>query len=340
MKYFYYSLAPLFVFLFSWSCEKANKPVEILSLTASDSTIDAGSSIDLICEATDSDGDDLVYSWDSYSGNIESSGNTAVWTAPQEPGIYFISCWVTDDFGTSDAATIAITVEPANSVSIKGQVTNAVNRNPIPDVTVTISGRTTTTDQNGDYEIIFVQEGEHPTFGEAYGFCTYEGNINIPENFGQQNFIYNFSMSPIPGEGETRLLLNWGQKPGDLDSHLLTPNIEGQNYHISYSNRGNASSAPYATLDTDDVNGYGPETITIKQSFPGTYVYYIYQYSSDSNLPSSDAVIQIYNSPDCNAITVKVPTGGNGRYWHVCNINGETGAINVINEILDSEPNR
>ena len=159
MKYFYYSLAPLFVFLFSWSCEKANKPVEILSLTASDSTIDAGSSIDLICEATDSDGDDLVYSWDSYSGNIESSGNTAVWTAPQEPGIYFISCWVTDDFGTSDAATIAITVEPANSVSIKGQVTNAVNRNPIPDVTVTISGRSTTTDQNGDYEIIFVQEG-------------------------------------------------------------------------------------------------------------------------------------------------------------------------------------
>ena len=340
MKYFYYSFSFLIIFLFFSSCEKANKPVQILSLTASDSVVDAGSEIDLICEATDSDGDDIVYSWDSYSGTIKSTGNTAVWTAPLEPGVYFISCWVTDDFGTSDAETIAIIVEPANSVRIIGQVTNAINRNPISNVTVTISDRTTTTDQNGDYEIIFVQEGEHPTIGEVYGFCEYKGSITIPENFGQENFVYNFSMSPIPEEGETRLVLNWGSQPGDLDSHLLTPEIEGQNYHISYSNRGSANSAPYATLDTDDVNGYGPETITIKQSFSGTYVYYIYQYSSDSNFPSSNAVIQIYNSPDCNAVTVKVPTGGTGRYWHVCNINGETGSVTVINEILDSAPSQ
>ena len=78
-----------------------------------------------------------------------------------------------------------------------------------------------------------------------------------------------FATIKLPS-GETRLVLNWGSQPGDLDSHLLTPEIEGQNYHISYSNRGSANSAPYATLDTDDVNGYGPETITIKQSFSGT----------------------------------------------------------------------
>ena len=84
-------------------------------------------------------------------------------------------------------------------------------------------------------------------------------------------------MSPIPEPGEIRMVLNWGENPHDLDSHLKTPQINGQEYHIMYSNRGSSESIPFVTLDVDDTNGYGPETITIKQAYDGTYLYYIYK---------------------------------------------------------------
>ena len=105
-----------------------------------------------------------------------------------------------------------------------------------------------------------------------------------------------------------------------------------------YSERGSATSPPYATLDIDKVDGYGPETVTIKQSFSGTYIYYIYQYSSAGSLTSSGGTIQIFNSPDCDGETFQVPNQGNGRYWYVCNIDGDSGDITVINQIQDSEP--
>ena len=145
-------------------------------------------------------------------------------------------------------------------------------------------------------------------------------------------------MSPIPEPGEIRMVLNWGENPRDLDSHLKTPQINGQRYHIMYSNRGSSESIPFVTLDVDDTDGYGPETITIKQAYNGTYLYYIYKYSSNGTFSESGASIQIFNSPDCDGERIQVPIEGSGRYWYVCDINGEDGTINVINQVQNSEP--
>ena len=145
-------------------------------------------------------------------------------------------------------------------------------------------------------------------------------------------------MSPIPEPGEIRMVLNWGENPSDLDSHLKTPQINGQRYHIMYSNRGSSNSNPFVTLDVDDTDGYGPETITIKQTFSGTYLYYIYQYSSTGNFSESGASIQIFNSPNCDGERIQIPIEGSGRYWYVCDINGDDGTINVINRVQNSEP--
>ena len=65
-----------------------------------------------------------------------------------------------------------------------------------------------------------------------------------------------------------------------MDSHLITPEIDSLNYHISYSERGSSDSAPFVVLDVDDVDGFGPETITIKKLENGTYSYYVHQYSN------------------------------------------------------------
>ncbi len=97
-----------------------NGPVEILSLNASDSLVEAGGLLSLKCVAQDEDKDPLAYSWESSSGSFSVIKDSAVWTAPMEFGIYFISCRVTDNYGASDVATVTINVNPSSPVPVNG----------------------------------------------------------------------------------------------------------------------------------------------------------------------------------------------------------------------------
>ena len=323
--------------LFMWACENSGN--EILSLTASDSLVVAGGSVLLVCTATDEDGDNLSYIWKCASGTLAPSGNRATWVAPLKSGIYFISCTVVDGAGASDAATIAIEVIPVSGFGVSGKVLNAVDRSPIANVSVTISGQTGTTDTDGNYTILNVGPGDHDVAGASDGFCPFSAPLTIPDGYEDEFFTYNFSMSPMLEGEQIRMVLNWGATPNDLDSHLLTPEIEGNTHHIFYSNTGSYTAVPYAKLDTDDTNGYGPETITINQLFAGTYTYYIKNYSGGSSgLENSNAVVQIYSGESCTSNIIEVPTDTNGLFWYVCDIDGATGDITVVNQIQSSAP--
>ena len=325
--------------LFMWACENSGN--EILELTASDSLVVGGGSVSLLCIAADDDGDDLSYIWKCASGTLAPSGNRATWVAPFKRGIYFISCTVVDGAGASDAATIAIEVIPISGVGVSGKVLNAVDRSPIANVLVTISGQTGTTDTYGNYTIFNVSPGNYDVAGASDGFCPFSAPFTIPDGYEDESFTYNFSMSPMLEGEQIRMVLNWGATPNDLDSHLLTPEIEGSTYHIYYPDlsQGSYTEAPYAKLDTDDTNGYGPETITINQLFAGTYTYYVKNFGgSNSGLKNSNAVVQIYSGESCASNIIEVPTDTNGLFWHVCNIDGTTGDITVVNQIQSSAP--
>jgi hypothetical protein len=140
--------------------------------------------------------------------------------------------------------------------------------------------------------------------------------------------------------------LTWGQNPSDLDSHLWTP-LFGTSYydsalaHICYYRRGSSGQAPYADLDVDDVNSYGPERVTIYQNFPGTYVYAVHHYSGSGTFNSSgakvnllkpDGTVQIFDAPP------DVAGVGYDWYWHVCQIDGQTGAVTPINTYSQNPP--
>ena len=55
----------------------------------------------------------LSYSWFAADGDIvsENENATAPWTAPEDLGIYNISCSVSDQYNGLDIATIEVTVE-------------------------------------------------------------------------------------------------------------------------------------------------------------------------------------------------------------------------------------
>ena len=115
MKNFYLRCILFLLLIISWRCSRDNGSVEILSLNASSSLIEAGGYLSLYCIAKDQDKDPLVYSWESSSGSFAVNNDSAVWTAPMEYGMYFISCRVTDNYGSSDVETVRIIVNASGS---------------------------------------------------------------------------------------------------------------------------------------------------------------------------------------------------------------------------------
>lgn len=262
---------------------------------------------------------------------------------------------------TTSIAQLKKSTREGNTLS--GKVTNAINGQAVEGAVVEIDELSATTDAEGNYSIENVPAGSvtanfmaTPTNGEsplnvqftdlststsqlvkcsATDFITYNNNqVNIPEG---SNVTLNISLSPTVPEGGMRFVLNWGENPSDLDSHLRTPEIEGNLYHVYYEFPGNETTAPYATTDFDVESGFGPETITIYDFFSGDYHYYVQHYIGLGELSTSEAVVQIYNETGL-IHTIQVPTTGTGAFWHIGTIDGTTKEVTIVNTIQTTEP--
>jgi PKD repeat protein/uncharacterized protein YfaP (DUF2135 family) len=308
--------------------------------------------------------DIVSWNWDFGDGTTSTQQNPV--KTYNNPGTYTVSLTVSDGSNEdTETKTNYITVTGGSGTgTLSGLVTDAANGTPVPDALVSVAGLSAYTDANGNYTITDIPAGvltanfsasttsgltpplsvnffdqstenSHTVTCEKTGYLTYSNNQVIIPQDGTLNL--NISMSPNLAEGNIRFVLNWGADPRDLDSHLNTPMIEGNTHHIYYSNKGSATSAPYAQLDHDITSGYGPETLTIYELYPGVYQYYVYHYAGDLDLPSSNAVVQIYNVNGLQH-TLQVPTTGTGRYWYVCDVNGTTGGITMRNVIQENAP--
>lgn len=128
-----------------------------------------------------------------------------------------------------------------------------------------------------------------------------------------------------------RIVLSWGASPSDLDAHLAY----GSN-HIYWDHKEGSN----ANLDVDDVNSYGPETITIEQKNNGQeYVFSVHDYTDKSNpntinLSNSQAKVFVYIGSSL-VRTYYVPRNMQGNLWTVfkLNGNGEMEDINTMNRM-------
>jgi hypothetical protein len=72
-------------------------------------TLPSGS-LNVTCDASDPDGDELSYEWTATGGNISGTGTVVDWTAPQEVGIYNITAVVRDSHGSPDTWVLPVSV--------------------------------------------------------------------------------------------------------------------------------------------------------------------------------------------------------------------------------------
>lgn len=306
-----------------------------------------------------------ISSWNWNFGDGQTSTEQSPSHTYTSGGYYTVSLTVSD--GVSNHTTTEenyIYVEGSQGeATLTGMVSDAVDGTAIAGALVEVGGLSTYTDDNGNYSIANVPEGSltanfmaSPPQGigplnvqfsdlstsntqlvscSATNYITYNNNQVIIPADGTVEL--NISLSPVLSGDEMRFVVNWGANPRDLDSHLRTPEIEGTSYHVYYSSQGNASGIPYAALDHDVTNGFGPETTTIYQFFDGSYHFYIYRFAGEGSITTSDAVVQVYNQSGL-IYTLQAPLTGEGDFWYIGVIDGNTQSLNIINTIQTIEP--
>jgi len=144
--------------------------------------------------------------------------------------------------------------------ALTGYVLDAISGDGISGAEVYIVGDgSTETDESGWFLIGEAPCGDQTVEITADGYIDLEAEISISDTTEQ-----DFALVPLSEEEGWRFILSWGLEPDDLDSHLWIPNGDGY-WHVYYVYDGYLDQPPYAQLDIDDTESYGPETITIRK---------------------------------------------------------------------------
>lgn len=265
------------------------------------------------------------YKAPDYTNAFNTANSGAAWGGIGTPAYPYDVC--------QGGVEIAAAPPPAPA-TLQGQVTDAVSGSTIANAQVCIQGTSlcATTDANGNYTIADAPAGDQVLNVTANGYIAVTDQA-VAITAGATT-TQPIALSPELAAGELRIVLTWGTAPSDLDSTLWLPSST----RIDYPSKG--QTIENVTLDLDDTNGEGPETITISQlAGSGTYTYAVLNYSGNSGgtLSASGAVVRVYRG-DQEIATYTVPTTGDGVWWHVFNLDGATGAITEINTLSNTQP--
>ena len=255
---------------------------------------------------------------------------------------------------TADINLHLVPEEFGGEGTVSGQITDALTGEGVSGATIEVvrgknnpSGEvieTVTTDENGNYSVDL--DGANYTL-----LVSNEGYVSTTKNViaigGEETTNQNATITPELEEEEMRIVLTWGEEPSDLDSHLTGPKADSdERFHIYYGSKNYSDDNSEVNLDVDDVNSYGPETVTfLKYTTNGTYKYNVFNYSgawmTDDNkndLSKSSAKVEVYKGSEL-VQTYNVPTNKEGNMWKVFEVvDGEIRTINSV-ESYDEHPN-
>ena len=237
-----------------------------------------------------------------------------------------------------DAATGEIEKDikfyPQTSI-IVGKIFDAVTGKNLSDVEVTITeytgeSRQFRTDESGIF-LFDVEIGIHEL---AFSKAGYIGST-ISTRMGADETPREFICAMSPEIRQYRIVLTWESKPADLDAHLSGPHPRGGSFHIWYRNRFLIDGTDF--LDRDDLNGYGPETITIYKPAQGEYQYSVHDYSNklqkkSKQLSRSNALVQVFGENRMLG-SFPVPVNQTGNCWRVFRITADQ-KIEAVNQVL------
>jgi hypothetical protein len=210
---------------------------------------------------------------------------------------------------------------------------NALNGLPVEDATVQLDdiGKFLT-DMDGKIKFPRTEDGQVGVHFKADGYIPTDVFVEVVAGSIFNNHI---SVSPEMAMEYFRIILDWNRHPRDLDEHLTKDN----DYHISYRNM-KVSDDGVATLDRDDTDSFGPETITVKEiATDGHYTFWVQDFTNRDNsnskaLSKSGATVKVYGNGELLQV-ITVPADQRGNKWNVFEI--VDGKIQLTNYISSRE---
>jgi hypothetical protein len=101
---------------------RANRPPIITGLIANAEWTTPSGTLQVTCNATDPDDDELSYEWTTGGGKISGTGAAANWTAPQGVGAYNVTIVVKDGYGGEDTRFVNLCADLAAPPTIENLI--------------------------------------------------------------------------------------------------------------------------------------------------------------------------------------------------------------------------
>ena len=295
---------------------------------------------------------------DNVVVDVVTTGTDGRFTSnPLPSGTYLVVITATGTVSTTIAnqsltgsANVPISTLPtvvlafANSTSgiIGGSVHDATNNQIVVGATIELRAginntagmviATTTTSSDGVYGFPTQPAGTYTVRASKVGYASSAVNTTLSGGNVTAPLLF---ISPGSTTSLWRFVLSWGLSPLDLDAYLTGPIVNSTaRFTVYYGDRGSATTSPFATLDVDQRNCCGPETITIAQQQAGIYRYYVNNFSLETPLSASNARVDVYFG---NALINQffVPAQ-QGTYWTVFEISGTV--LTPINTLGTAQP--
>lgn len=251
------------------------------------------------------------------------------------------------DFGPGDYSHLWDTVDrhinqgfqlvpEKQKVKIKGYVKNADRNKMIPfcllifdrlSVTFTNDQTTYTAElrEGSSYEVT-LPHGTYKRTVSLNKYYTYSETVVISGASDESNNENTVYLSPIIDGW--RFVLIWDRLPKDLNSNLVGPNGI-----VRYEKTDNGSAL--AVLDVDVQNGFGPETVTLKEVRDGVYKFYVNNVSKEVPLSESKAKVIVFHGKDFSKVIeiCKDSHPNNHYYWHAFNIDTSNKKFEIVDQV-------
>jgi len=290
-----------------------------------------GAFVDLGGDNNSSTNAEGVFSFELPEGDYNVSVSMSGYTPAEIAGVQVLSG------ETNDLGDIALSpVETGDPGMLTGRVVDALDGVVIEGALVDLGGNNSTNTNSQGLFSFELPEGDYNVSVSMPGYLSAE-IAGVQVISGETNDLGNIALSPVLGSGEVRIVLTWGETPRDLDA-ILTGPIPGSDdrFRVWWQNRGSLTSTPFAFLDRDVTNSFGPETTTISQQFDGVYRYSVHDFTNrfsetSAQLGASNARVRVYDDTG-QVAEFQVPSEP-GTLWTVFELDGLSGNITPVNEM-------
>jgi len=148
--------------------------------------------IEISCQASDKDGDQLKYEWSAETGDLKGSGSTVTWTAPDNNGAYTISVKVSDGKGGTASKSILIKVPQKEEIPAENDLSK------IPLEKALVNGKPTLADFG--WKICIPCKAMKPILEELAVEYSDRVNVLIVEVYdpAQEKLVTQYGIKSIP----------------------------------------------------------------------------------------------------------------------------------------------